>query len=66
MIETISFELNDRPVTLKVDTDRPLLWVLRTNLGLTGAQFGCGEGLCGACTVLINDEAVSNQIIHPV
>jgi len=58
MIETISFTLNDRPVTLRVDRDRPLLWVLRTDLGLTGAKFGCGEGLCGACTVLINNEAV--------
>ena len=58
MIATISFTLNDHPVTLRVDRDRPLLWVLRTDLGLTGAKFGCGEGLCGACTVLINNEAV--------
>jgi aerobic-type carbon monoxide dehydrogenase small subunit (CoxS/CutS family) len=58
MIKKISFTLNDNPVTLRVDTDRSLLWVLRTDLGLTGAKFGCGEGLCGACTVLINDEAV--------
>ncbi|MEJ2025832.1 MAG: (2Fe-2S)-binding protein [Deltaproteobacteria bacterium] len=43
---------------LRVDPDRPLLWVLRTDLGLTGAKFGCGEGICGACTVLINNEAV--------
>ena len=59
MIETISFTLNDGPVTLRVDRDRPLLWVLRTDLGLTGAKFGCGEGLCGACTVLINNEATA-------
>ena len=58
MIETISFTLNDSPVTLRVDGDRPLLWVLRTDLGLTGAKFGCGEGHCGACTVLVNDEAL--------
>jgi aerobic-type carbon monoxide dehydrogenase small subunit (CoxS/CutS family) len=58
MIETIAFTLNDQPVSLRVDGDRPLLWVLRTDLGLTGAKFGCGEGLCGACTVLINNEAV--------
>jgi carbon-monoxide dehydrogenase small subunit len=58
MIETVSFTLNDDPVTLRADGDRPLLWVLRTDLGLTGAKFGCGEGLCGACTVLLNDEAV--------
>lgn len=59
MIESLSFTLNDKPVTLRVDPDRPLLWVLRTDLGLTGAKFGCGQGLCGACTVLINNEAVS-------
>jgi len=35
-----------------------LLWVLRSDLGLTGTKFGCGEGFCGACTVLVNDEAV--------
>jgi len=58
MIETISFTLNDSPVTLRVDGDRPLLWVLRADLGLTGAKFGCGEGHCGACTVLVNDEAL--------
>lgn len=58
MIQTISFTLNDKPVTLQVDSSRPLLWVLRTDLGLTGAKYGCGEGFCGACTVLINSEAV--------
>ena len=58
MIETLAFTLNRQPVSLRVDGDRPLLWVLRTDLGLTGAKFGCGEGLCGACTVLINNEAV--------
>ena len=58
MIETIAFTLNHQPVSLRVDGDRPLLWVLRTDLGVTGAKFGCGEGLCGACTVLINNEAV--------
>jgi carbon-monoxide dehydrogenase small subunit len=35
-----------------------LLWVLRTDLAITGAKYGCGEGLCGACTVLVNEEAV--------
>ena len=59
MIETISFTLNDKPVKLHVDSERLLLWVLRTDLGLTGAKFGCGEGHCGACTVLINNEAIA-------
>ena len=58
MIEKIQFTLNDNPVKIAVDSERPLLWVLRTELGLTGAKFGCGEGICGACTVLLDDEAV--------
>jgi len=59
MIESISFTLNEKPVTVNVDRERPLLWVLRTDLGLTGAKFGCGEGHCGACTVLIDNEALA-------
>ena len=58
MIETIRFKLNGRPVRLKVDGERTLLWVLRTDLGITGPKYGCGEGLCGACTVLADDVAV--------
>ena len=58
MIETISFHLNGKPVSLKVDGGRMLLWVLRTELNLTGTKYGCGEGLCGSCTVLVNDEPV--------
>lgn len=58
MPEKISFTLNNKPVTLEVDGDRKLLWVLRTDLGLTGTKYGCGEGICGACTVLMDNEAV--------
>jgi aerobic-type carbon monoxide dehydrogenase small subunit (CoxS/CutS family) len=58
MIETIQFNLNDKPVSLRVNGDRMLLWVLRTDLGLTGPKYGCGEEQCGACTVLVNNEAV--------
>jgi len=54
----ISFKLNDKPVRLEVDANRSLLWVLRTDLGLTGTKFGCGASLCGACTVLVNQKAV--------
>lgn len=57
MTETISFKLNGKPTRLKVDGDRILLWVLRTDLGLTGPKFGCGEGFCGCCTVLVNNVA---------
>lgn len=58
MTRTIRFTLNGRPQTLTVEDDRMLLWVLRTDLGLTGTRFGCGEGYCGACTVLVDNEAV--------
>ncbi len=54
MPDSISFKLNDKPVRLSVDGERPLLWVLRTDLGLTGTKYGCGEGHCGACTVLLD------------
>ena len=55
---TINFKLNGTSVTLNVDEERMLLWVLRTDLALTGVKYGCGEALCGACTVLVNKEAV--------
>ena len=58
MRRAVSFTLNGKPVRLEVDDERMLLWVLRSDLGLTGTKFGCGEALCGACTVLVDDEAV--------
>ena len=58
MIEEVQFKLNGKPVKLNVESDRLLLWVLRTDLGLTGTKYGCGESFCGACTVLVNHEAV--------
>jgi aerobic-type carbon monoxide dehydrogenase small subunit (CoxS/CutS family) len=58
MIDTIDFTVNDKPVRLRGDVDRPLLWVIRIDLALTGTKYGCGEGHCGACTVLVNEKAV--------
>ncbi|HUT72490.1 MAG TPA: (2Fe-2S)-binding protein [Desulfatiglandales bacterium] len=58
MRKTIHFKLNGRPKSLVLDRERMLLWVLRTDFGLTGTKYGCGEGLCGACTVLVNNEPV--------
>jgi len=55
---TIRFRLNDRPVSLELDDQRSLLWVLRTDLDLTGTKYGCGEGLCGSCTVIVDGAAV--------
>jgi aerobic-type carbon monoxide dehydrogenase small subunit (CoxS/CutS family) len=60
MAGKISFTLNGRTVDCDVDGERPLLWVLRTDLGLTGTKYSCGEGYCGACTVLIDDEPVQS------
>ena len=58
MTDTISFKLNHQPVRLNVDPDRTLLWVLRTDLGLTGTKYGCGESFCGCCTVLVDQRAM--------
>ena len=48
MKDVIRFTLNRKSVTLSADSDRSLLWVLRTDYGLTGAKYGCGEGHCGS------------------
>jgi len=58
MEQSISFNLNGKPVRMTVDPGRMLLWVLRSDLELTGAKHSCGEGFCGACTVLVGGEAV--------
>ena len=62
MAKPIRFRLNGRPTTLETDGGRTLLWVLRTDLELTGAKYGCGAGLCGACTVVVDGEAVRSCV----
>ena len=53
----IAFTVNQEKRQLDVDPQTPLLWVLRDDLSLTGTKFGCGKGLCGACTVHVNGAA---------
>ena len=54
----ISFTLNDKRVSVDAQPTTPLLWVIRDHAGLTGTKYGCGAGLCGACTVHLNGKAV--------
>ncbi|MFM2128533.1 MAG: hypothetical protein RL477_79 [Pseudomonadota bacterium] len=54
----VSFSLNGKSVSVEADANTPLLWVLRDHLNLTGTKYGCGAGLCGACTVHVNGKAV--------
>ena len=58
MAARIGFRLNGRRVSLDAGRGRSLLWALRGELGLTGAKYGCGMGVCGACTVLIDGRSV--------
>jgi aerobic-type carbon monoxide dehydrogenase small subunit (CoxS/CutS family) len=58
MKKSLRFRLNGQPATLDTDEDRTLLWVLRTDLGLTGTKYGCGLGVCGSCTVVVDGRAV--------
>jgi len=54
--------VNGKRYSVDVDPDMPLLWMLRDTLGLTGTKFGCGRALCGACTVLLDREAIRSCV----
>jgi len=62
MEQTITFTVNGQPRTVTTDPGRPLLEVLREDLQLTGTKYGCGEGQCGACTVLLGGKSVRSCI----
>ena len=64
MKDTLRFKLNGKAVSLEVDPSRLLLWVLRNDLGLTGSKYGCGAGLCRACTVLVDRKAVRSCLLE--
>ena len=57
-----TFTLNGRTVSARSEEDAPLLWVIRDELGLTGTKFGCGIGMCGACTVHVEGRATRSCI----
>ena len=60
----VAFTLNGKAVSVEAESDTPLLWVLREHVKLTGTKYGCGAGLCGACTVHINGVATKSCQIH--
>ena len=57
-MSAIAFTINGKAATVDVEPETPLLWVVREHLALTGTKFGCGSGLCGACTVHIDGKSV--------
>ena len=59
----VNLNVNGRRVEADVEADTPLLWVLRDSLGLTGTKFGCGAGLCGACSVHVNGQVMRSCML---
>lgn len=59
----VRFNLNGEAQALDIDPETPVLWVLRDHLGLTGTKYGCGQALCGACTVHVDDEPVRSCLL---
>jgi aerobic-type carbon monoxide dehydrogenase small subunit (CoxS/CutS family) len=63
MEEIIRFELNGKKTEILIDPGFTLLWVLRNQFGLTGTKYGCGMGYCGACTILLDNEATRSCML---
>ena len=61
----ITIEVNGQSVEVNVDPDKPLLWVLRDELGLTGSKYGCGIGICGACSVELDGD-ITRSCLMPI
>ena len=61
-VSAMKFVLNGENVSIDVDPDMPLLWAIRDEIGKKGTKFGCGMGLCGACTVHLNGTAIRSCI----
>jgi isoquinoline 1-oxidoreductase alpha subunit len=59
----MELQINDQTITVVAEPDLPLLWVLRDLLGMTGTKFGCGMALCGACTVLVDGQALRSCVL---
>ncbi len=62
--QTFKLDVNGKSYTVTVEPDEPLLWVLRDDLKLTGSKFGCGVGICGSCSVLIDGVARRSCCVH--
>ena len=59
---TFELQVGGTTHTVEVPDDKPLLWVLRENLGLTGTKYGCGVGMCGACTIMVDGQAIRSCV----
>src|SRR5262249_20470942 len=62
VMKPIVFNVNGQSVTVEAEPEKPLLWVLREDLGLTGTKYGCGMALCGCCVVHLNGDAVRSCV----
>ena len=62
----LTLDINGKKFETDAEPDTPLLWVLRDHLGLTGSKYGCGEGQCGACTVLLDGAPARSCITYAV